>query len=733
MPDSLKRAATSLTTPNAAAPDAAVSSKRRRVSRACDTCRAAKERCDGICPTCQRCITMKRRCTYSIPEKRRGIRTGYLRAIELALAILLEQIPACEELLLSVLLRHEDGSRDFLLDRESAAGDGLLKKWQESKVHRGVDRLISRQRGGPPGELDASENEVDMQMSPNRNSQAINLGGLPSTALGDTMAGIGQWMPKGGGDSREDDSFVVQLPTDFRRLLDIYFAYTHCWFPIVERDKIMNLASSYPSDGLILDPRTHSCAAHSELWSAMAVAAARNPEAETCSGSNSCPDGRLESERIYRIARRLVPFEDATFHSSHSRSILLLSLVKLSKKESSAAWLLIGNAVRLLLQSKQDPIERQFTAEDPDSLVFMACCLLDTLVSLNLGQPSHIRVADYPAALQRLQIPPEPLACWEPIPGIGPCLDDDASSKQAAPSPAGCLYQLYKFCAILSRNIEQPKSLGPSPATADLVKVLDPPFYFCNTLIHGGLSPRAPSAFLVQAGFLTSSILLTPDSRPYLMGSLIEVVEACLNKFAVCGSPLLLLLYLELASSNGRATGLQHGDKKRLERALESLGNSSGGGGTTAISHNETLTHPVRSDQSADASSITQVQPLAPPFGVQEAVPIDLNMHSRSHFNHGSNRVPAVPNILSSVATAGHDANTLDPMLEKGLGRNMADMSMTDSGAGGCIVEYDAILDELASLDYVDSMDPDPQFMANLGFGPGCETQDLLRCDFTGL
>ncbi|RYP66880.1 hypothetical protein DL769_005912 [Monosporascus sp. CRB-8-3] len=672
MPDSLKRAATSQTTPNAAA---AVPSKRRRVSRACDTCRAAKERCDGIRPTCQRCITMKRRCAYSTSEKRRGIRTGYLRAIELALAILLEQIPACEELLLSVLLRHEDGSRDFLLDRESTVGDELLKKWQKSKVYRGVDRLISRERGGPHGELDASGNELDMQISANRNSQAINLGGLPSTAPRDTMDGIGQWMPKGGGHGREDDSFVVQLPTDFRRLLDVYFAYTHCWFPIVERDKIMNLASSYPSDGLILDPRTDSCAAHSELWSAMAVAAARNPEAESCSGSNSRSDGRLDSERIYRIARRLVPFEDTTFHSSHSRSILLLSLVKLGKKENSAAWLLIGNAVRLLLQSKKDPIERQFTSEDPDSLVFMACCLLDTLVSLNLGQPSHIRTAGYPASLQRLQIPPGPLACWEPIPGIGPYLNDDASSKQAALSPAGCLYQLYKFCAILSRKVEQPKSLDSSPAAADLVKALDPPFYFCNTLIHEGFNPRCPSAFLVQAGFLTSSILLTPGSRPYLMGSLIEVVEACLNKFAACGSPLLLLLYLELASGNGRATGLQHSDKTRLERALESLRNSSGGDDTTTISSNGSLTHPVRSDQSADASFTTQVQSLAPQFGVQEA----------------------------------------------------------DSGAGECTVDYDALLDELASLDYVDSMDPDPQFMANLGFGPGCETQDMLRWDFTGL
>ncbi|RYP04277.1 hypothetical protein DL764_004540 [Monosporascus ibericus] len=733
MPDSLKRAATSLITPNAAVPDAAVSSKRRRVSRACDTCRAAKERCNGIRPTCQRCTIMKRRCAYSTPEKRRGIRTGYLRTIELALAILLEQIPACEELLLSVLLRHEDGSGDFLLDGESAAGDGLLKKWQRSKVHQGVDRLISRQRSGPHEELDVSENELDVQISPNHNSQAINLGGLPSTAPADTMAGIGQRMSKRGDHGNEDDCVVIQLPTDFRRLLDIYFAYTHCWFPILERDKIMNLASSYPSDGLTLDPGAHSCAAHSELWSAMAVAAVRNPQAETCSGSNSRPDGRLNSKQIYRIARRLVPFEDATFHSSHSRSILLLSLVKLSKKECSAAWLLIGNAVRLLLQSKQDHIERQFTSADPDSLLFMACCVLDTLVSLNLGQPSHIRTADYPTALQRLQMPPEPLAGWEPIPGIGPCLNGDASSKQAAPSPVVCLYQLYKFCAVLSRNVEQPNSLDSSPAAADLVKALDPPFYFCNTLIHGGFSPRAPSAFLVQAGFLTSSMLLTPDSRPYLMGSLIDVVEACLNKFAACGSPLLLLLYLELASSNGRATGLQHGDRMRLEMALESLENRSGGDDTTAISHNESLTHSVRSGQSADTPFTTQVQPLAPPFGVQEAGPIDFNMHSRSYLDHGSNWVPAVANTLSSVIRAGHDVNILDPMLEKGLGRNIADMTTADSGAGGCAVDYDAILDELASLDYVDSMDPDPQFMANLGFGPGCETQDMLRWDFAGL
>ena len=47
----------------------------RRPTRACDTCRHSKKRCDGLFP-CSRCTVTARACTYSAPKRRKPRATG---------------------------------------------------------------------------------------------------------------------------------------------------------------------------------------------------------------------------------------------------------------------------------------------------------------------------------------------------------------------------------------------------------------------------------------------------------------------------------------------------------------------------------------------------------------------------------------------------------------------------------------------------------------------------------
>ncbi|KAF9324067.1 hypothetical protein BGZ91_003183 [Linnemannia elongata] len=56
--------------------------KRRRVSRACDTCRRKKVRCDGIQPSCTNCTTFGFQCTFNDSAKKRGPPKGYIEALE---------------------------------------------------------------------------------------------------------------------------------------------------------------------------------------------------------------------------------------------------------------------------------------------------------------------------------------------------------------------------------------------------------------------------------------------------------------------------------------------------------------------------------------------------------------------------------------------------------------------------------------------------------------------------
>ncbi|PKK73400.1 hypothetical protein RhiirC2_695016, partial [Rhizophagus irregularis] len=56
--------------------------KRQRVSKACDSCRRKKVKCDGIQPTCGNCSAFNLECTYNDTTKKRGPPKGYIEAIE---------------------------------------------------------------------------------------------------------------------------------------------------------------------------------------------------------------------------------------------------------------------------------------------------------------------------------------------------------------------------------------------------------------------------------------------------------------------------------------------------------------------------------------------------------------------------------------------------------------------------------------------------------------------------
>lgn len=51
-------------------------------------------------------------------------------------------------------------------------------------------------------------------------------------------------------------------------------------------------------------------------------------------------------------------------------------------------------------------------------------------------------------------------------------------------------------------------------------------------------------------------------------------------------------------------------------------------------------------------------------------------------------------------------------------------------GPLGQAIDYDAILDELGTIDYTDGIGMDPQFMVNLGFAPGCDLGEMFQGDF---
>lgn len=70
------------------------------------------------------------------------------------------------------------------------------------------------------------------------------------------------------------------LPSDLWQLIDIYYAYTHCWLPIIEKQDILKIAYSYSDDGVKVSPLAPGAGDHAELWSIIAIASYQAASAE---------------------------------------------------------------------------------------------------------------------------------------------------------------------------------------------------------------------------------------------------------------------------------------------------------------------------------------------------------------------------------------------------------------------------------------------------------------------
>lgn len=737
------------------APAASTPAKRQRVSLACDSCRTAREKCDGNRPHCGTCTAQNRPCSYTPASRKRGVQTGYLRTIELSLAWLFEQVPGCEGALHQLLTQNEGAEGARILATKDKAGHRLYRRWSKSRIHKDIGRLLSDEKT-PRTDTSADDSETEEGISP---ANPFLFDAKPSPDF--SVHGVG---PSQGTLSASSyamrpatspESARLILPPDWERLVDIYFTYTHCWFPIIDRDAIISTAMRYPPEGLKLDPN-YSSALHAQLWAVLAVSSFQD-----AASPKQSHDGTPSPSRIYSIARGLIPPDDGNFETPHICALLLQSLVLLGQTKSKAAWLLIGKASRLALSNRSAnthmfPVRQgsEASLNDSETRVIAGAFMLDTLASLCLGHPEVTTGMRSSLPSDTLVGLVDPDEAWAPIPGFGPTSDDRAASSQTPAQPLSTFRQLYAFSKLWAASMDA--RLHDSPTyrritPEDLVKSLDTRFSFCNSLIFGGSTPTVPSAFLLQGMFLTVTLDLVPGHRPSLFSNLLEVVESCLENFGSSGTPPLMITLMEIVQRHGHSERMHEHDKNRWKAAMESLrsvweADTSMGDGaerhpnTAAIveppvAHRivgppfmeelSTATYhaahrPASISGEADVRDLTRLPPQQQQHKEQA-----LLSYERHRYAAAANS-DASPGTSQSLYTATPTLTFQSPPLSGGHTIPI----FHHPGMPGQLVDYDAILEELGSIDCGDSIDVDPQFMTNLGFAPGCDLGEMFQGDF---
>ncbi|KAK3989712.1 hypothetical protein QBC44DRAFT_326991 [Cladorrhinum sp. PSN332] len=752
--------------------------KRQRVSRACDQCRAAREKCDGVQPQCFPCVSQSRPCTYEVNPKKRGVATGYIRTLELALAWVFDHVSGSEDALNTALAQESGHVRAVITGKDASGADRLHKKWRKSRAHRGIEHILSGSSEMPYPSRDERSQSPDASFT---EGEPTTVSPNPGSAIADdTMApeppnhqaadSVHQLQNSRHGKlpdpipdttvghrSASFSSKRLKLPSNHWRLLDIYFSYTHSWLPILEKQALFQTSYLYSEEGLEIAPDDPSSAAHAELWSSLALASLQDAACSESALSEATLGHGLSPKDIYDIARSLIPSELGPFQINHARALVLLALVNLSRGDATGVSLLVGSAIRIALSITLPQQPGLGKERQKMQTVLMACFNLETILSVLYNTVPHLRDED---VSDMTSISEDGVDQWEPwtaCDGFGGNLSNSRQSRNPA-FPISTFNQLYAIFKVVSNDVSA-RRRGVSSRERAMVFIgrlqqsVNPNSPFGNLIASGGHSP-VPTFYIIRAVYLWASTLADPYSEPP-----ITLIRDTLNqyqkRFGRCSMPPILSACLASLTGEGHLAVREVQHREQLKGLASDYGLTSG---------EERRNIPSKSTSHLDLSS--------PPIERHQGVP------SSSKFTGPVNPVMTIPNVaagsfwgnqimpitqhsqqadgsfgaftsqrlvdsydqrrFSGSSPPGPRTDSLNMHLGPSVTYRMAaNMEQTQhqqipQGFGGN-PDYDALLDDLASIECTDAIDVDPQFMTNLGFAPGCDISEIFTRDFSGV
>lgn len=641
--------------------------KRTRVSRACDQCRTAREKCDGAQPICSTCSISKRTCTYTANVKKRGIQPGYIRALELALAYLFQHNPENEKLVNDKLA--QGGSSSLLLSRDSKESNKLHKRWRKAQCYADIDRLLS---GGESSRHDQSEPSPDSDDEQSDAKEPLfaathntrNLSSNPQNIVGSTQDAK---TPTSLRPSVTSDTTLF-MPLDSWRLVEVYFTYTQSWFPISEKNTVLKTLYSYPQEGLKLRSLLDS-GDHAELWSILAVASAN---------SASTQQSSIPAAQLYETARSLVPSELISFGLGHVRALLNLAIIDVGRQVFGAAWLLAGYASRIL-----EVMDRTSLMLDPrHKHVFHSCFVLDSILALHLGRGPYFdaeHVASYGS------IDEDGLDEWQPWSDTS--LGDHSRTPTLAFSSLNAMLRLLDIIHDHATKhhdkltkLETWKTSLPSKLAS-----------ICTTTPSGH---RTPAAVLLQSSFYCVTLALVWSE--FWLLRLLDLLESAQDFLGWQRLPPVLYCLLEFVYQQSIPQSLGRSTSDRLLRLRTAMNSA-----WPKLERGQVS--PARGTELA----IDVHTPM--PYDLRESVLLDDALGTPSSFNPG-------PSGMVSMAT---------PSFVKSTGTIRPQMP-PEAMYPTMPNDLESFFDELASLDATNNLDNQPQFMQNLGFAPDANMADLF-------
>ncbi|KAL3456679.1 hypothetical protein BJX64DRAFT_37757 [Aspergillus heterothallicus] len=384
--------------------------RRKRVSRACDRCRSKKDKCDGLRPSCSACLASGQTCSYDPHAKKRGLPEGYVRGLEKLWALAICNIDGFEDTMLSLLgtTAESTGRRKKLMTLwgDDGASETLHESWKTCRLYSALEKMLSSNSdsSSPNGSGKRSREEYnhisselgnDWGFRIDRSSTPLSQDAPrviePSTPLTKrqrmSMSAENQLPPA------ISSSQLLQIPPQTSQLLDTYFATTHSWFPIVAKHNILRASYLYASGPSISVPRlSPGSGDHAALWALLSYTVFISPSSPQDGLSGVISRAR----EYYAVARSLVPPETEHYELGHVQALLLLTMVNIGLEDWTAAWMLSGQAVRMIISMDVCTLTDARSSDEmrQGKAVFLGCFVVDSLLSFRLSRRPSMHPRD---------------------------------------------------------------------------------------------------------------------------------------------------------------------------------------------------------------------------------------------------------------------------------------------------------------------------------------------------
>lgn len=344
-----------------------------------------------------------------------------MRGLEILVGLIFHSVEGCQDSVVAILKGESAIASPGERGEETASTvNVLVDAWRNSQSWKELDRILSIAEPGEDEEFTARDlhDRLDealkksLSIKEERDRSAMLHAVSPPDSLtvlldhNGTSDIVGSPPPRDSGlstnsigaiENRSSDiprgglSILLQ---DWSQLLDIYFANTNCWIPIVLRNDAFRAAYTVSNELNNKDANQLPLGDQACLLSMLAYARYTQCVAIGKYGSRQDLQGHFAD--LLAQASRLITSYESRRDIGHIQAMLILTLLHYAQGNLGLAWSFIGkavyHAVELGLLKSGEP--QSPPPDERSKRVILSCFVLETLLSARLHRRPYMRTSD---------------------------------------------------------------------------------------------------------------------------------------------------------------------------------------------------------------------------------------------------------------------------------------------------------------------------------------------------